>query len=325
MRGEVTKLTLPTPFRVGPVNCYLVDGDPLTLIDVGPNDPASLEALETALADCGRAIEELELLVLTHQHYDHVGLAGTLRERSGATVAAHALLAEFVADYEASMEAEDAYAAEIMALHGVEEKASAELQERSRTYRRFGSSVEVERVLHEGDSLVAGGRELTVALRPGHSPTDTIFIDTGAWSAFVGDHLLGHISSNPVLHRPLDREPDPRRRRPALIRYLESLEDTSKLDLEILRPGHGEDIEYYKDLVYDRQQSHAERRERIFDELAGGPRTAREVSKVVWPALPTDQVYLALSEVLGHIDMLIEDGRVVEEETDGVIRLVIAS
>ena len=321
MRGEVSKLTVPTPFRIGPVNCYLLDGDPLTLIDVGPNDPTSLEALETALGDLGRRVEDLELIILTHQHYDHVGLAEVLEERSGATVAAHELLAGFIADYVASMEAEDAYAAEIMELHGVEGEASTELQALSRNYRRYGSSVDVSRVLREGDSIMAGGRELTVALRPGHSPTDTIFIDTGEWSAFVGDHLLGHISSNPVLHRPLDSEPDAHCRRPALIRYLASLEETAKLDLGQVIPGHGDPISYYKDLIYDRQQHHAERKERIFEEIAAGPRSARTVSKAVWPALPTDQVYLALSEVLGHVDLLVEEERVVEEERGGLILL----
>ena len=317
----MSKITVPTPFRVGPVNCYLLDGDPLTLIDVGPNDPASLEALEAGLAEQNFRVEDLELIVLTHQHYDHVGLAGPLRDRSGATVAAHELLAGFIADFEAAMDAEDAFAAAAMELHGVESDTSNALQENSRTYRRYGSSVEVTNVLREGDSLLAGGRELTVALRSGHSPTDTIFIDTGSWSAFVGDHLLGHISSNPVLHRPLDRDADPRRRRPALIHYLESLEDTCKLDLEVLHPGHGDEISYYKDLVYDREQHHKERKERIFEELAAGPRTAREMSKAVWPGLPTDQVYLALSEVLGHVDLLVEEERVAEEESQGLVTL----
>ena len=121
--------------------------------------PLGQWALEAGLAETGRKVEDLELLILTHQHYDHFGLAGALRERSGARVAAHALLAEFVADFVASMDAEDAYAAEVMSLHGVEPDVSAQLQDNSRKYRRYGSSVEVETVLHEGDSIVAGGPE----------------------------------------------------------------------------------------------------------------------------------------------------------------------
>lgn len=324
MVDGVSKLTIPTPFRIGPVNCYLLEGDPLTLIDTGPDDADSYEALQRALGKLNFAIADLELLILTHQHYDHVGLASRLKEESGARVAAHELLAEFVSDFDASMEAEDAYAAAVMDLHGVDTKTSTELRARSRTYRRFADSVEVEDVLREGDVIDAGGRALTVAMRPGHSPTDTIFIDTSAWSAFVGDHLLAHISSNPILHRPLDQEPDPRRRRPALIRYLASMEETAKLDLEELLPGHGESIDYCRDLVYERGQHHRERKEVIFAEIEKGQRTAHEIALHLWPALPVDQAYLALSEVLGHIDMLIEEGRVAEEESDDVITLRMA-
>ena len=34
------------------------------------------------------------------------------------------------------------------------------------------------------------------------------------------------------------------------------------------------------------------------------------------------QAYLTLSEVLGHVDLLLDDGRVVEEEADGVVHYV---
>ena len=40
-------------------------------------------------AEHGYALADIELLLLTHHHLDHAGLAQTLRERSGATVAAH--------------------------------------------------------------------------------------------------------------------------------------------------------------------------------------------------------------------------------------------
>jgi glyoxylase-like metal-dependent hydrolase (beta-lactamase superfamily II) len=321
VRGGLNTITVPTPFSVGPVNCYLLEGDPLTLIDVGPNNEAALEALEAGLSAHGTRVEDLELILLTHQHYDHIGLASALAERSGATIAAHELLARFLADFDASMDAEDDYAAAIMTLHGVEPETAAILQEQSRTYRGYGTTTEVGQILREGDSVTAGGRELTVALRPGHSPTDTIFIDTDSWSAFVGDHLIEHISSNPIVHRPPAGDADPRQRRRTLLRYLESLEETGKLDLELLHSGHGEPIKRYKDLVYDRQVHHDERKEYIFEQLAGRPRTARELTRLVWPVLATDQVYLAISEVLGHVDLLLEEERVVEEEADGVVTI----
>ena len=44
-------LSLPTPFPVGPVNVYLAEGEPLTLIDTGPKDDATRAALEAGLGE----------------------------------------------------------------------------------------------------------------------------------------------------------------------------------------------------------------------------------------------------------------------------------
>jgi glyoxylase-like metal-dependent hydrolase (beta-lactamase superfamily II) len=64
-------LAIPTPFMVGRVNCYLIEDDPLTLVDTGPNSGQSLDALEAALREHGHAVEDLRRIVLTHQHTDH--------------------------------------------------------------------------------------------------------------------------------------------------------------------------------------------------------------------------------------------------------------
>ena len=61
-------MPIPTPFAVGRINTYLIEDDPLTLVDVGPNSGTSLTALEDALGEHGRRIEDLERIVVTHQH-----------------------------------------------------------------------------------------------------------------------------------------------------------------------------------------------------------------------------------------------------------------
>jgi glyoxylase-like metal-dependent hydrolase (beta-lactamase superfamily II) len=86
-------LSLPTPFQVGRVNTYLIEDDPLTLVDSGPNSGTTLDALERALAAHGRRVEDLELIVISHEHIDHLGLVSILARRSGAQVAALDLLA----------------------------------------------------------------------------------------------------------------------------------------------------------------------------------------------------------------------------------------
>ena len=61
----IRRLPIPTPFAVGRVNCYLIDDEPLTLVDTGPNSGKALDELERALEAHGRRVEDLELIVIT--------------------------------------------------------------------------------------------------------------------------------------------------------------------------------------------------------------------------------------------------------------------
>src|ERR1700749_4225708 len=103
-------MAVPTPFLVGRVNCYLIEDDPLTLVDSGPNSGKALDELERALAAHGRRVEDLELLVITHQHIDHEALPHILPRRSGAEVAALDILAPYLANYSGEAEGDDAFA-----------------------------------------------------------------------------------------------------------------------------------------------------------------------------------------------------------------------
>ena len=317
----VTTIALPVPFAVRAVNCYLLEGDPLTLIDPGADWPETLVELEASLAARGLALEDVEQIILTHQHYDHVGLAHTVRERSGATVVAHHLLPGFLADLPGSMELEDTYQADVMRLHGVPEPAIAELYAVSKEHRIYGGSVTVDQTIRDGDVVEAGGRQLLVGELPGHSPTDTIFVIEEERLAIVGDHLIGHISSNPVIHRPLARPASVRERMPSLPLYIDSLRRTAALDVDLLLPGHGNPVEGHRALVQERLDFHDRRKERLYKGLAGGPQTASELAIDLWGNVAERESFLTLSEALGHLDLLEAEGRVeVLDGDDGLLR-----
>src|SRR6266542_1868750 len=96
---------IPLPLaHVGSVNTWLLRGDPLTLIDTGPRDDAALAALEDGLRRAGTRIEDIELVLATHHHLDHVGLAATIQRRSGAAVAVLGRLADYAERYAAVVE-----------------------------------------------------------------------------------------------------------------------------------------------------------------------------------------------------------------------------
>lgn len=318
---SVVTITLPIPFSTRAVNCYLLEGDPLTLVDPGPDWAETALELGAALAARGKRVEDVELVILTHQHYDHVGLAHVIRSKSGATVAGHELLGPFLADLPASMEAEDTYQADVMRVHGVPEPAIQELYETSKEHRRYGGSVVVDRLLRDGDVIQAGGRPLAVHHRPGHSPTDTIFVDESERLAIVGDHLIGHISSNPVTHRPLSRPADTRNRLLSLPAYIDSMRKTAALDVDVLLPGHGNPVEEHRSLVEERIGFHERRKQRIYDGLGDEPMTARELALGLWGSVAEREAFLTLSEALGHLDLLEADGAVrTVEGDDGLIR-----
>jgi glyoxylase-like metal-dependent hydrolase (beta-lactamase superfamily II) len=319
MAVQVFTIPVPTPFEVGSVNCYLVRGEGLMLVDAGPCDELALTALEAGLSSLGYRIEDIDVLVLTHQHYDHLGLGAEIKRRSNSDIAAHRLLTEFAANFEDSMEQEDAYADAVMELNGVSPETRSALGERSAALRRYGASFQVNRPLEEGDRIDIGGGAFEIAFVPGHSPTDILLVHEETRLAIVGDHLIGHISSNPVMHRTLDGRADPRDRPQMLAQYVKSLRKTAAKNLTSLYPGHGPAIEDHRALIAARFTGYETRKARIAGEIATGPLSGARIIERLWTRLPVSEIYLALSDVLGHTDLLIAEGAVHARESGGII------
>ena len=297
---------------------------PLTLVDAGPLMEETEARLEAGLAELGVAVEDLELIVLTHQHDDHVGLAGELRRRSGAAVAGTAALAACLADVGGEhgrgrrllgrpdapprRDGEDGRDA-----RGDQPRVPAV---RRRTSRSTGSSP-------TADELVAGGRTWRVRERPGHSPTDTVL--AGADVLLAGDHLLEKISSNPIAHVPIGAAdpialasapgPAPHPRHLPRVPGRHRRRRPRRADpARPRRPVHRR----RRARRQARRDDRAPAREKILAAL-DRPRTAADVGRDLWRHVPVTQAYLVLSEVLGHLDLLEDRGAVAAEDRDGVV------
>ena len=297
------------------MNTYLIDDDPLTLVDAGPNSATSLMALEAGLAGHGRRVEDLERLVVTHQHIDHIGLTQILADRSGAEVCSLDALAPWLARYADGMEDDDAFSQSVMHRHVISEDVVLALRAVSRGFRAWGASATVTRPLADGSALGFAVRTLRVLHRPGHSPSDTVFHDAERGILLAGDHLIKHISSNPLVSRPLAGG-RPEDRPKALVTYLASLEQTRRMELEVVLAGHGDAFDGHAALIEERVRLHARRAERILRLIADRPRSAYALAQEMWGNIAVTQAYLTLSEVLGHVDLLLADGSV-EEREDG--------
>jgi glyoxylase-like metal-dependent hydrolase (beta-lactamase superfamily II) len=312
----IHRLAIPTPFAVGRVNLYLLEGEPLTLVDAGPNSGRSLDELESQLNALGHAVEDIGLILVSHQHIDHIGLVSIVARRSGAEVAAIDRLVPFIENYSEAADAQDVFAQDLMLRHGISPDVVEALRSVSIAFRAWGARADVTRVLRDGDVVDAGGRRLEVHFRPGHSPTDTVFYDPDRRMLLGADHLLAHISSNPLITRPSDDGERPQ----ALVTYLDSLAKTRAMDIDVVLPGHGEAITDHRSLIDGRFELHRKRADKINRLIAERPRTAHDLAQALWGNVAVTQAYLTLSEVLGHTDLLLNEGRVTEEFDCEVVR-----
>jgi glyoxylase-like metal-dependent hydrolase (beta-lactamase superfamily II) len=315
----IVQITLPTPFPVGDVHAYLLLGDPLTLVDTGVNWPPSRERLMTELAQVGVRLADLEQIVISHSHLDHFGLAHTCQTAGGAMVLAHPAACAKVADLQGYVREAVRWSATVLAQAGLPAEKHGWVQAFYGVIPQMAEAVVVDRCLNEGQTLVAGGSEWEVYFFPGHSG-DLIGLYRAADGLLLGsDHLLAHISSNALLEPP---RAEAACRRLPLIEYWRSLDRLESLAIRQVLPGHGAVITDVSGLLAERRRRRDRRLADIAEYVAAAPRTVWEIAQALFPNLSDIDVFLAISEVIGHLDILKRDGMVQEWEEGTPVRYV---
>lgn len=312
----IWRIVVPTPFPVGPVNVYVIDDEPLTLLDTGPVSPDARRAVEDGLLAIGRRVSELGRVIVSHQHVDHWGMAAELARRSGAEIVALAPFGEWLGRYPASFQAEDRFAAALLVRHGIDPESRT-----AGVYRgdlTFGARVEVSRPVHDGDVLEFADRTLRVLHRPGHSRSDTAFHDEARGVMLGADHvMLKPVVS--ILSPPLDGSVSRRRARP-MADARTSLTRTAAMELDRVLPGHGAVVADHRAVVASHLRRLDRMRDRVQAAVTAEPRPAIEIARAVRGRVADYAAFFVLCDTLGCLDELLDAGAVVETEADGVAR-----
>jgi hydroxyacylglutathione hydrolase len=77
------------PIQLGFDHCYLIQDKGVIMIDGGT--PKKAKAFKKAMEKIPIRPDEIQLMVITHGHYDHAGSAGDIKEVTGARIALHRL------------------------------------------------------------------------------------------------------------------------------------------------------------------------------------------------------------------------------------------
>ncbi|MEE9607121.1 MAG: MBL fold metallo-hydrolase [Myxococcota bacterium] len=319
--GRVGRIPSPTPFPVGDINTYLIfpenGSDALTLIDTGVKSAESFDALRAGFKEYGWSLEQLGRILVTHAHPDHFGQARRLRELSGAPVYASAIEAEHMkTHWLPSAQRDGATLAHFRRWGAPDELLQKDDGgERARFARQIQDPLDADVILAEGDRVELGDFELEVIATPGHCEGHIVFYEPTRRTLFSGDHLLTDITPVPLLSIP-KREGEPRGK--SLVRFMESIDRVEALECDVVFPSHGDVIWDHRKLIAGYRLHHERRSLQLARQLDGGPLTPFELARRMFPKYYASQLFLVMSEVIGHLDMLVDEGAVEIEQKDGV-------
>lgn len=144
--------------RFGFLNFYVIkQGDVLTVVDTGLRDE-DIDQLKADLEDIGLSLDQIQHILITHAHFDHIGGLAELQERTNATTYVHRLDAPIVRGEQAPTYARG----EELGVFGRFGLSRLQSQRPPRPAR-----VDVE--LQDGQILNAIGAGVQVVHLPGHS------------------------------------------------------------------------------------------------------------------------------------------------------------
>ncbi len=281
---EVVRIKVYNPFPAGETNVYIINDE--IVVDAGVNDERVKKELISAMDKRGIDFENVKLIV-THPHADHFGSAYLFKN-----VFAHENACEKM--FDAEKEYFRLVSSHFM-LEGMPEKLAMEMQRRAEErYSRFAKPCKSCRKVEE--QIKAGGDKFKVIHVPGHSFGHIALINSDV--IFSGDVLLEGITPNPVIE-PLNEN----ERLPVLNQFLETIRKLYNLEIKKVYPGHREFRKDVKDVLGEYINSFEKRNFEIFDICEG-----KSAFEIALKLFDIHQIFLAMSEIIAHLDFLNEKG-----------------
>ena len=306
-------ITLPMPFRLKHVHIFaLVHNGKVALFDTGVNTPEAFSKLEGSLKSIGKTIRDIDRIFITHFHTDHCGIAGRIKDISGASIYMSEIDTQRIhSDQESGIDINQIKM--FYRRQGLTEKSIDALVELLIFFRKATIPFRVDTCLVDYERRTVGDREFEVIPVPGHTSGQVCFFFRKEGILLSGDHILPHITPN---LSPDPYNPDFR----PLKSFLDSLTKVENLPVVKVYPSHGEPFPNLKARVEEMNEHHQERKNLVFDSVKGGQKTSFQVSLDIFGEnLPEFDQFLAVNETYSHLIELREEGLIKEVNTEKLL------
>ncbi len=309
---------LEIPMRRNPLGktySYLLS-DAGTLIDTGIPSDDGLDALKAQLSTLSLGVSDIEKIIVTHMHTDHVGLIDRIQEKTAVTVLALEEAVNVQRQWDKAREtAFEDTRDEISAWGGSEFLKLFSQYEH--VFRRPRWKLKINETIADGERLRLGSSSLEALWTPGHAREHLCLHDAEKEILFSGDHVLPKITSHISHHTHLEGDP--------LGDYLDSLDRVRDLPVKTVLPGHERTFYDLAGRVSALEAHHERRCGEIIGALRGGAETVFDVSSIIsWDSRPWNEMAfwtkrMAAAETYAHLIYLRKRERVEERLRDGVL------
>ncbi|HVW35473.1 MAG TPA: MBL fold metallo-hydrolase [Acidimicrobiia bacterium] len=297
--------SIPVPIPNNPLRYVLVyafetDGG-LYIVDAGWNTDDAYDTLVAGLAVAGAEITDVRGVMITHIHPDHYGLAGRVREASGAWVALHPADAALIPDRYEQPEDLLVRVAAALRRYGAPPEEIEALSHAAMPVIGFVSLVKPDVLLEDGDKPEVPGWDLQAIWTPGHSPGHLCFWEPRNRLMLTGDHVLPRITPNISFHPQSGDDP--------LGSFLASLDKLRPYDSQEVLPAHEHRFVGLQGRLDELTAHHQSRFDEVLESIRAGDDTAWAVATHMkwsrsWDRIEGFMRRAAVSEAVAHIRAL---------------------
>lgn len=302
-------IPLPEDTQLITANLYAVGNGPITLIDTGPKFPGLLEFVQEQLEIIGFGVEDIERIIATHGHVDHTGLTAEIRKAAGNRIDFYIhpedywlISEERHQEYMWSKEADF-----LAARAGIPADEVDKIKQRFSFFKELSDPVHNVSFLKDGAEFYGNGYHLTIIHTPGHTAGSICVYLPEQRILFSGDNLIKHITPNPLVD--IRKYGLPNSDYQSLPTFLKSLDNISQLDVRYVFSGHGEYMEDMHQIISVYRAHHRQRMDLIWQALKKASRPIYQLIDDVFPVVPEGDIFLAVSEIAVHLEVLINEGQ----------------